>query len=183
MLLSRSKSDTIHKQEDEYRGLQVRHMISGGYQTSLPDSYMKSAKELEQNPATPSVSDESFEEEATSAAFEDRMELPTEVTNEVETQYLDKMPGNDTISEGKLDLLKGTDAGLQEEVEDLRRQNQYLQERNDLLNIQEKKWRRVFEDFTHRAADVQRKDASKRQIKKGFQTLRNIVKEVDLEGF
>ena len=178
------QSDTIHKQEDEYRGLQVRHMIAGGYQTSLPDSYMKSAKELEQKPATPSVSDDSFEEEATSAASEDQLELPTEVTNEVETQYLDEelMPRNDASSQGKLDLLEETDAGLQEEVEDLRRQVQYLQEKNDLLNIQEKKWRRALEDFTHRAADVQRKDASKRQIKKGFKKLRKIVKEVDLEG-
>ena len=179
------QSDAIHNQEHEYRGLQVRHMLSGGYQTSLPDKYMKSAKELEQNPATPSsISDDSSREEATSAASEDQLGLPAEVTYELESQYLDEeqIPGNDVIPEGKLDLLKETDAGLQEEVEDLLRQNQYLQDKNNLLNIQEKKWRRIFEDFTHRAADVQRKDASKRQIKKGFKTLRNTVKEVDLEG-
>ena len=179
------QSDAIHNQEHEYRGLQVRHMLSGGYQTSLPETYMKSAKELEQNPATPSsVSDDSSGEEATSAASEDQLELPAEVTNEFESQYLDEeqIPGNDAIPEGKPDLLKETDAGLQEEVEDLRRQNQYLQDKNNLLNIQEKKWRRIFEDFTHRAADVQRKDASKRQVKKGFKTLRKIIREGDIEG-
>lgn len=176
------QSDTIHRQEDKYHGLQKQHMLSGGYQTSLPNKYMESAKELGQNSATPSsVSDDSLEEEATSAASEEQLELPAEVTNELESQYLEEeqMPGNDTIS---LDLLKDTDAGLQEEVEALRRQNQYLQGKNDLLNIQDKKWRRTFEDFTYRAADVQRKDASKRQIKKGFKHLRKIIREGDVES-
>ena len=176
--------DTIHKQEHEYRGLQRRYMLSGGYETSLPDNYIGSAKELEQNPATPScVAEDSSKKEATSAASEDPLESLAEVINEFESQYLDEeqMSGNHSISEAKLDLLKSTDVGLQEEIEALRRQNQYLQEKNDLLNIQEKKWRRIFEDFTHRAVDIQRKDASKRQIKKGFKTLRNIVKAVDLE--
>ena len=161
--------DTIHKQEQEYRGLQRHYMLSGGYETSLPDKYIGSAKELEHNPATPScVEDDSSGEEATSVASEEQLESPAEVTNEFESQYLDEeqMPGNHAISEGKPDLLKETDVGLQEEVEALRRQNQHLQEKNDVLNIQEKKWRRIFENFTQRAADVQRKDASKRQIKK-----------------
>ena len=151
--------DTIHKQEQEYRRLQRRYMLSGGYETSLPGNYIGSAKELEQNPATLScMADGSSGEEATSAASEEQLESLAEVTNEFESQYLDEehMPGNHAISEGKLDFLNETDVGLQEEVEALRRQNQYLQEKNDLLNIQEKKWRRVFEDFTHRAVDIQR---------------------------
>ena len=178
------QSDTIHSQEDKYRELQKRHMLLGDYQNSLPNKYMESAKEVEQKSAPPSsVSDDSFGEETTSAASEEQLELPAEVTNEFESQYLneEQMPGNAAISEGKPDLLEETDAGLHEEVESLRRQNQYLQEKNDLLNIQEKKWRRTFEDFTHRAADVQRKDASKRQIKKGFKHLRKLIKDGDLE--
>ena len=179
------QSSTFHKQEHENHGLPQRHMLSEGYQTSLPNSHMKSTKELEHTPATPSsVSDDSFGEEATSAESEDQLQLPAEVTNEFESQYLDEeqTTGDDAISEGKLDVSKETDAGLQEELETLRRQNQYLQEKNDLFNIQEKKWRRTFEDFTHRAADVQRKDASKRQIKKGFKHLRKIIREGDLES-
>ena len=180
------QSDTIHKQEHEYNGLGQRHVLSGGYKISLPDKYMKSTKKLEQSPATPSsVSGDSLEEEATSAASQDHLELPAaDVTNNSESQYLDKeqIPENDAISEVKLDPLKETDTGLQEQVDALRRQNQSLQDKTDLLTIQEKKWRRTFEDFTHRAADVQRKDASKRQIKKGFKHLRKIIREGDLEG-
>ena len=178
---------TIEKQEhdlEEYRELQRRYLPWGGYQTSLPDIYMKSAKELEPDPAAlSSISDDYFKEEVTSAASDDHLKIPAEVTNESKSQYLDEeqMPGNDAISQGKLDLVKETDAGLQEEVEALRRQNQYLQEKNDSLSVQEKKWRRTFEDFTHRAADVQRKDASKRQIKKGLKALHKIVKDVDLK--
>ena len=179
------QKETIQKQDHEYRGPQFRRMVSGDYQTSLPNTYIESAEALVQNPAAPSsILDDSFGEEATSAASEEQLELPAEVTNAFESQYLneEQMPGNDAISQGKLDLPKETDAGLQEEVEALRRQNQHLQEKNDSLNIQEKKWRRTFEDFTHRAADVQRKDASKRQIKKGLKHLRKIVKEGDVEG-
>ena len=177
--------DTIHKQDHEYRVLRTRHMISGGYQASLHNRYMKSAKEVEQNPATPSsVSGDSLEEVATSAASEDHLELQADVTNKSESQDLaeEQIPENDAISEVKLDPLKETDPGLQEKVDTLRRQNQNLQEKNDLLTIQEKKWRRTFEDFTHRAADVQRKDASKRQIKKGFKNLRKIIREGDIES-
>ena len=183
------QSHTIEKQEhdlEEYRELQRQHLLSEGYETSLPDNDVKSAKQLEQNPATPSsVPDDSSEEEASSAVSADQLGSSAEVTNEFRNQHLDaeQMPGNDAIPESKLDLLKETDAGLQKEVEALRRQNQYLQEKNDLFNIQEKKWRRVFESFTNRAVDIQRKDVSARQIKKGFKTLRKVVKEVDfLEG-
>ena len=179
------QNDTIHRQEDKYRELQKRDLLSGDYQTSLPNQYIGSPKEVEQNSAPPSsVSDDSFGNETDSAASEEQLEIPAEDPNEIENQYLDEeqMPGNAAISEGKPDLLEETDAGLQGEVEALRRQNQYLQEKNDLLNIQDKKWRRTFEDFTHRAADVQRKDASKRQIKKGFKHLRKIIRDGDLES-
>ena len=183
------QSHTIEKQEhdlEEYRELQRQHLLSEGYETSLPDNDVKSAKQLEQNPATPSsVPDDSFEEEASSAVSADQLGSSAEVTNEFRNQHLDaeQTPRNDAIPESKLDLLKETDAGLQKEVEALRRRNQHLQEKNGLFNIQEKKWRSIFKDFTNRALNVQRKDASTRQIKKEFKTLRKVVKEVDfLEG-
>ena len=181
------QSDTIHKHEHGYRELGQRHVLSEGYQTSLPDKYMKSAKALESNPATlSSVSDDAFEEEEERAplASKDQLEIPADVTNKSEPQYLaeEHMPRTDTISEINLTPLKETDTALQDQLDALRRQNQSLQQKNDLLTIQEKKWRRTLEDFTHRAADVQRKDASKRQIKKGFKNLRKIIRDGDLEG-
>ena len=145
------QSHTIEKQEHdlkEYRELQRQHLLSEGYETLLPDNDVKSAKQLEQNPATPSsVPDDSFREGAPSAVSVDQLDLSAEVTNEFGNQQLneEQMPRNDAISERKLDLLKETDTELQEEVKALRRQNQHLQEQNDSFNIQEKKWRRFHE--------------------------------------
>ncbi|CAF9922896.1 hypothetical protein IMSHALPRED_005788 [Imshaugia aleurites] len=67
------------------------------------------------------------------------------------------------------------------EAEVLRLQCQELKDRNQGLQEQDIKWRKLFRKFMHRAGDVQRKDASKHQIKKGFKDLQKIVKEGGLQ--
>ena len=66
--------------------------------------------------------------------------------------------------------------------ETLRLQYQELEDKNRGLQEQHSKWLKLFEKFLQRAADLQRKDASKHQIKKGFKELHKIVKEGELQG-
>lgn len=75
--------------------------------------------------------------------------------------------------------------GLQEqdtEEDTLQQQYNELEARNCGLQERDTNWRKLFKKFMQRAADVQRKDASKHQIKKGFKELHKIVKEWELQG-
>ncbi len=78
---------------------------------------------------------------------------------------------------------------LESEIKTLRLRCQELEDRNRTLEdrdrgLQERnsKWLKLFKRFLQRAADLQRKDASKHQIKKGFKDLHKIVKESGLPG-
>ena len=66
--------------------------------------------------------------------------------------------------------------------ETLRLQYRELEDMNRGLQEQNTKWRKLFKRFMQRATDVQRKDASKHQVKKGFKDLHKIVKEGELQG-
>ena len=66
-----------------------------------------------------------------------------------------------------------------QELED---RNRTLEDRDRGLQERNSKWLKLFKRFLQRAADVQRKDASKHQIKKGFKDLHKIVKESGLPG-
>ena len=146
---------------------------------------MTAANKVAETPtAPPSATADSFEEEATSAASADQLDLPAEVTNELDGQYLSEqqIPAQDTTPESELDDLKMKNAALQEGIETLQRQNESLQENHERAQEQDKKWRKHFETFMHRATEVQRKDASKHQIRKGFKHLHKIVREGELQA-
>ena len=71
---------------------------------------------------------------------------------------------------------------LEADKDTLRQQCQELDVMNRDLKEQDRKWRKLFKRFMQRAANVQRKDASMHQIKKGFKDLHKIVKEGELQG-
>lgn len=65
---------------------------------------------------------------------------------------------------------------------EIEQQCRELETRNRGLQEQDTKWRKLFTKFVQRAADLQRKDVSKHQIKKGFKDMLKIVKEGGLQG-
>ena len=78
--------------------------------------------------------------------------------------------------------LKAENETLQLRCQELKDRNRALEDRDRGLQERSSKWLKLFKRFLQRAADVQRKDASKHQIKKGFKDLHKIVKESGLPG-
>lgn len=185
----KEQSYTIEHQEhivEEYRELQRQAMLWESSKSSLPENHTAPVKELAKTPTVPPPeTEDSFEEKARSVTSEDRLEIPAQVTNELESQYPTEkqIPEQNTTPESGLNDLEEKNAALKEKVETLRRHNENLLENYALTQALDKKWRRHFEKFMHGAADLQRKDASKDQTRKGFKHLHKIVKEGELQGF
>ncbi|KAL9073057.1 MAG: hypothetical protein Q9161_003111 [Pseudevernia consocians] len=85
-------------------------------------------------------------------------------------------------STSEIDDPKTKESQLEAQYETLRLQYQELQDKNRGFQEQDTRWRKLFRNFMQRATDLQRKDASKHQIKKGFKDLHKIVKEGELYG-
>ena len=152
----------------------------------LPDDNMTLTNEVVKTSAAPSsATDEYFQEEASSPASENQLELPAEVSDEPERPELveELLPAEDAMPESKVHILRQKNAGLEEEVAILRRHNQNLQEKNELFHEQNKKWGKLFATFVPRAAHIQRRDSSRYQVRKGFKELNKIVKEGEIQNF
>lgn len=171
---------------DAYHDLQRPAFLLDDSEFSMPKpkNHTTPANELAKTPTIPpSVTEESLKGKATCAASENQLEVLTQATNELENQHPTEkqIPAQATPPESEFNDLEKKNAALEEELETLRRQHETLQEDHALTQALDKKWRKHFEHFMHGAAEVQRKDASKHQIKKGFKNLHKIVKEGELQ--
>lgn len=185
----KEQSYAIEHQEhivEEYRELQRQALLWESSKSSLPENHIAPVKELTKTPTVPlPETEDPFEEESRSVTSEDRLEIPAQVTNELDSQYPTEkqIPEQNTMPESGLNDLERKNAALEEELETLKRQKENLEENYALTQALDSKWRRHFEKFMHGAADIQRKDVSKHQMKKGFKYLNKIVKEGELHSF
>lgn len=183
----KEQSYTIEHQEhivEEYLELQRQALLWESSKSSLPENHIGPVKELARTPTIPpSETEDSFEVKARSVTSENHLEVSVRVANQLEGQYPTekRIPAEDTPPESEIDELRRNNAALEEEVETLRHQNENIQENYALIQALDKKWRKHFEQFMHGAAEVQRKDVSKHQIRKGFKNLHKIVKEGELQ--
>ena len=165
------RNHTIEKQEHVLEEYRERYQLLKGCESSLAEQYVTCENEPVQNPAAAtSLPHDSFGEETSSTSSEDQLEIEEQI------------PADDPKSEGKLENFNNSNAELQEEVETLRQQFQSLQQKYNLFHERDKKWRNLIKKFMHHAPNIQLKDASKRQIKKGFKYLQKIVKEGEVQG-
>ena len=113
------------------------------------------------------------------------LKVSSNTSSVIATDNLDRAaPKESSSGKDSPSMGKGEHVLQEQNTEEDTLQQQYkeLEARNRGLQEQDTKWRKLFKKFMQRAADVQRKDASKHQIKKGFKELFKIVKEGEVQG-